>query len=260
MSTLHFSRIRPLGLPQFIDPQADITTVTGRAIAAVLSDMEQAKQTICMSDQDKSKLIGLLEVFSIRLRQDPTALSQQIAEFVQAYKVIPQHVTAVFMQLFGYAVLLQYALFMRRDAKYDEKQTIKVLPSLMVLMNAFTTLDTPDKLKSFTDGCKAVAQDVLDVVNKQKSVLNQMRVDAFAPGQDGASDVTLQNIKATAFAAIGGSPTDSWQELSQKCAIKLETAGQAPSQCIPLALAYPSYKYPFLQATIEDTINVTNDE
>ena len=69
-----------------------------------------------------------------------------MTEFTTAFKAVPEKVTALFMQLFGYAVLVQYALFMRRDAKFDNRDALKILPSTMLLLNSFATLDTTEKV------------------------------------------------------------------------------------------------------------------
>lgn len=244
--TLHFSRIRPLGLPNFMDPQADICTVTGRAISAVLADIQQASNKLNIPREDIQNLIGLLEVFSIRLRQDTVPLAQQMKQFAQAYNKLPTQLTALFMQLFGYSVFTQYALFMRRDARHDQKQTVKILPSVLVLTNSFAQA-TPQALEAYDKCCKSLVQDTLNVVTHNKSILNQMRVDAVT--DDGS--VQFKNIKATAFKAVGGSITDTWQTLSQKCAHKLQQVDDTSQQAVALALAYPSYKYPFLDAVVE---------
>lgn len=250
MTKLHFSRIRPMDVPRFVDPQADIIEVVGRAISAAIADIEIAAQKLGITEEDTAKLVGLLQVFSIRLRQDPASLVDQMTEFTAAFKAVPEKVTALFMQLFGYAILVQYALFMRRDAKFDNRDVLKIMPSTMLLLNSFATLDTTQKVHQFAQYCSSMVRDVLDTVNAQKSVLDQAGVSALAPLQDGTC-IQLPNIKAAAFKSVGGSASDSWQTLSQKCAVMLQADKGTDREQVAAALAYPSYKYPFLDAQLE---------
>jgi hypothetical protein len=234
-TTLHFVRIRSKNEESFYDQQADIRCILPEAAKTVCDDLLTIHAGDPKWTHDLAYLKNCIEVFRIRVCEDPTQLIDQVPAFLRAIEKVDPLVFAQFSSGLFLMESMIYALFMRRDVKVDGEGEYRML----------TTGSLVDLLRFIPENIRI---PVIDTLRDHKGV----RETVISVSQASCADLIgptgfierLEHLKERAGRFINATGDTSWEGLASACDEMFMSASDANVlDKAALALAYPVYEH-----------------
>ena len=235
---LHFTRVRSKGDSSFYDPQSDIRVVLPTAAKMTLDVLMQVTKDDWMK-REFSYLAKCYAIYQIRLAEDSTNLVQQEVEFSQAIQKASPRAKMLWMHTMFILLNAVYGLFTRRDTKTDGAAIRGMLNTAQ--QAALLSVVTPEQ-----------ATEIINKFREQGEIYEEApNIDINGVAVCIENDEVVQNIKQLAHVFIDHTGADDWNSLSKACddyflsadADKLDN-----KSAVAVALAYPSYERPYLEA------------
>ena len=234
---LHVFRVRARGEADFYDPQTDIRKLLPYIGIMTIEDLKVAYKDDPMAQFDLSYLWNCLNVFRIRVSEDPTPLVEQMDRFIQAIS----QVNPVILNKFAVGVLVMqfvvYAVYQRRDIQIDGPgqanmlATARLADFMQLLEPAFA-----EYLKTTAKGSPMFREAIVSVDPTSSA---EVRKDAELVK-------TFHNLKERARMFLPADGDKSWEALAEACDQAFDVLGDklTVQDKAALCLAYPDYKYP----------------
>lgn len=234
---LHVFRIRARGEADFYDPQTDIRKLLPYIGLMVTDDMKVAYKDDARAQYDISYLWNCLNVFRIRISEDPTPLAEQMLKFVEAINevrpdILHQFTTSVFVMF-----TVVYAVYQRRDIQIDGPGQAQMLATARLAdFMQMLPKECAEKLHKCVQANPALQEKIVSV--DQTSNANVAK--------DGKVIDTFTNLKERARMFISFDGDGSWEALAEACDQCFQALpDDAPVQTkVALCLAYPDYRFP----------------
>ena len=236
---LHFMRARARGGAAFWDPQTDVRTLLPVMAELALDVLDQITPDEGLRKEYKY-LTKCFRVFQIKIREDNKDLVTLVNQFQEA--ICKASFTAIAKWSSTVMILMttMYALFDRRDIQADGKETRAMLNTAKV--SALVAALPPELMKQ-----------VAEVYRLNGELLE----DDYVPKHDGEihetsrDEIVLTDVKKLACILIDHDGSDDWEDIAKACDAYYqspEREKQSDMNQLAVALAYPTYESPFLEA------------
>lgn len=230
---LHIYRLRAPGSDQYYEPSADLRRVLANIMVAVADRMEAeyAASGDLAQGSDAEYIAGCVRVFEIRIIEDPTGLDELVTGFMEALSKADPKVQSEYMVRLVTALMLSYALFMRRDAVADRS-------TLMDIIDRASQHQLLARLSPET--AEAVRRELqLSDGYLEATGLSSMS-PVFCPEDSG---MCLDRARQLAAEVVNAPRSASWDEMARLCDEELQAhyAERSKEERAALALAYPTY-------------------
>lgn len=237
---LHFMRMKAKGAADYYDPQTDVRVLLPEATELVLDVLDQ----IAADEKLKSEfqyLTKCFRIFQIKIREDSKDLVELVNEYHRAICKVSARALAQWSSTMMTMLTTMYALFDRRDCMADKDSTRGMLNTAK--LTALTAALPADLMRQVAEAYK-----------------NELPDGSFKPRHDGTIETeegytVVTDVKKLACILVDYEGSDDWEDIaaacdsfyrSAKCA-ELNDVGQ-----LAVALAYPTYESPYLEADGED--------
>lgn len=239
---LHFTRVRSKGDSSFYDPQSDIRVILPTAVKMTLDVLMQVNKDDWLK-KEFSYLAKCYAIYQIRLAEDSTNMVQQVAEFENAIRKASPRAKMLWMHTLFTLLNAVYGLFTRRDTKTDGAAIRGMLNTAQ--QSALLSLVTPEQASEIINKFREIGELYEEAPN----------IDINGVAVCIENDEVVKNIKQLAHVYIDNTGASDWDSLSKACddfflsadADKLDNAS-----AVAVALAYPSYERPYLEAVVDD--------
>ena len=230
---LHIYRLRAHGSDQYYEPSADIRRVLANIMVAVADRMEAeyAAAGDLAQGSDAEYIAGCVRVFEIRVIEDPTGLDELVTGFMEALSKADPKVQSEYMVRLVTALMLSYALFMRRDAVADRSTLMDIIDR--AAQHQLLTRLSPET-------AEAVRRELqLSDGYLEATGLSSMS-PVFCPEDSG---MCLDRARQLAAEVVNAPRSASWDEMARLCDEELQAhyAERSKEERAALALAYPTY-------------------
>ena len=239
---LHFVRVRAKGNVEYYDPQMDIRALLPSATELVLDVLDQIAQDEQLKQEFKY-LTKCFRIFQIKIREDDKDLVDIVNEYHRATCKVSARAMAQWSSTMMIMLSTMYGLFERRDCAADKDSTRGMLNTAK-LSTLVSVLPAP------------IMEEVRAVYKQRQEVLDE----SFKPKYDGTIEtaekhVVVTDVKKLACILVEYEGSDDWEDIAAACDSfyrsdkrkDLNDVGQ-----LAVALAYPTYESPYLEADGED--------
>ena len=234
---LHIFRVRSRGEADFFDPQTDIRKLLPYIGLMVVDDMKVAYKDDPMAQYEISYLWNCLNVFRIRISEDPTPLAEQMLKFVEAInqlrpEMLGEFTTGIFVML-----TVVYAVYQRRDIQIDGPGQAQMLATARLA--DFLQMLPPEIAEK-------LHKSVKDNPTFQEKVVSVDSTSNAEVAKNGKVVDVFTNLKERARLFLSADGDKSWEALAEACDQCFNALPpDAPVQTkASLCLAYPDYRFP----------------
>lgn len=247
MSKLHISRVRKRGEPDWFDPQTDVRKIIPTAMMETVDTLLLQCGDGSREEQDLLYLRQCIEIFRIRILEDPAHVSDQIGEFFFAIgKVCPQVRNAWFGGCMT-VLMCVYALFCRRDSAVDRDE----LKNMLEYSRLCAMKD------SLSDGTWTKVREEL---RNRGSLLVQNKTDSSSCAMCVETGQMFEGLKEVAARFINASGSQTWTDKAAACDEMFNAPGERGDMVnLALALAYPDYDHPTLDVEMDVADDAESD-
>lgn len=234
---LHIFRVRSRGEADFFDPQTDIRKLLPYIGLMVVDDMRVAYKDDPVAQYDISYLWNCLNVFRIRISEDPTPLSEQMLKFIEAITEVHSHILHQFTTSVFVMLTVVYAVYQRRDIQIDGPGQAQML----------TTARLADFMQMLP---KEIAEKLHEIVKDnpmlQEKIVSVDPTSNAEVAKNGEVVGVFTNLKERARLFLPADGDQSWEALAEACDQCFNALPEnAPVQTkAALCLAYPDYRFP----------------
>lgn len=238
MSTrIHFARQRVRGEADFYDAQADMRTVFPEAALMVIDDMKY----LYKEDADATKALSYLQncvnVFRIRVGEDPTPLEELVDGFMKAVAAVPPRIFAQFASGVFVMQTVVYGMFQRRDSQVDGPGHYQMLTTARLL-----------------DLLRLIPKPLADAIHAELRANNVFKEAVVSVDQTSKADIlkegeivgSYDHLKERASRFLEADGDTSWEGMAKACDEFFQAEGEnlAVPDKVALTLAYPTYEFP----------------
>jgi len=233
---LNFMRVRAKGTTAYYDTQTDIRVLLPALVEITLDVLRET------TDDEKLKqefvyLTKCFRIFQIKLKEDDKDIITLLNEFHEAICKVSQKALARWTNTQMILLSTVYGFFDRRDSATDG-------PAIRNMLNTA-------KLTAMT---ACLPKDLMEQVAAVYKYRNQVQDEQYSPQTDGTvkcvqtdEDVIL-DIKKLVGAFIDHDGSSSWEDLAKACDDAYMHTNLTDKQKLAVALAYPTYNNPYLEA------------
>lgn len=234
---LHIFRVRTRGEADFYDPQTDVRKLLPYISLMVVDDMKVAYKDDVLAQYDISYLWNCLNVFRIRVSEDPTPLAEQMLKFVEAINQVRPEILCRFTISVFTMFTVVYALYQRRDIQIDGPGQAQMLATARLAdFMGMLPQECAEKLYGCVKANPAFKEAFVSVdpTSNAEVAKNGKVVEVF------------HNLKERARLYLSADGDQSWEALAEACDQCFQALPEdAPVQTkAALCLAYPDYRFP----------------
>ena len=233
---LHVFRVRARGESDFYDPQTDVRKLLPYIGLMVIEDLRKAYGENPEAQYALSYLWNCVNVFRIRVSEDPTPLNDQMLRFIEAISQVPEEILHKFTTSIFIMLTVVYAVYQRRDIMIDGPGQAQML----------ATARLADFMALMPSDVRALIHLHLgkDPMFKEQIVSVDPRSTAKVV-KDGKEVATWTNLKERARLFIQAEGDTSWEGIAEACdqAFTALAPELTNKEKAALCLAYPDYKF-----------------
>lgn len=234
---IHFARQRVRGEADFYDAQADMRTVFPAAALMVIDDMKFLYKEDDEATKALSYLRNCVNVFRIRVGEDPTPLEELVDGFVKAIAKVPPRIFAQFVSGVFVMQSVVYGMFQRRDSQVDGPGHYQMLTTARLEdILRLIPHDLSDKIRETLRSQGAFKEAVVSVDQTSKAdVIKEGETVGF-----------YDHLKERAACFLEADGDTSWEGMAKACDEFFQSEGDKLSvpDKVAVTLAYPTYDFP----------------